>query len=176
MKELRIPEDISIFWVHRLRKRDEFREQPRNIIAKFTYYKDREYIYNNAPRRLKGSRYFVNEHYPPEIEAKRKKLYPVMRKARQDHKKVKLVRDSLYIDGKLYTPLEDDEARDRRDQKRETTKQGAQMMEVSSQARREPRTYSSAVSSNNDRDRDRERQSNKRQRQRSTPERLSDHS
>jgi hypothetical protein len=155
-----------------LGKRDEFRGHPRNIIAKFAYYKDKEYNYNNAPRRLKGSRYFVNEHYTPEIEAKRKKLYPVMRKAWKDHKKVKLVRDSLYIDGKLYIPFEDDEARDRRNQKRKTTRQGAQIMEVGSQAKREPHAYSSAV----DRDRDRERQSNKRQRQRTTPDRLSDHS
>ena len=70
--------------------------------------------------------------------------------------------------------LEDDEAWERRNQKRETTRQEAQMMEVCSQARREPHPYSTAVASNSDRDR--ERQSNKRQRQRSTPERLSDHS
>ena len=31
----------------------------------------------------------------------RKHLYPVLKKARQEHKRVKMVRDKLYIEGQL---------------------------------------------------------------------------
>lgn len=49
----------------------------------------------------------VSEQFPPEVEARRKKLYPVLRRAKRDGKSVSLVRDRLYIDGELYKP--DDE-------------------------------------------------------------------
>ena len=52
----------------------------------------------SAPRKLKGSRIWVNEQFPPEIEARRKKLY------KADNRRVKLVRDILYIDGQIYAP------------------------------------------------------------------------
>jgi hypothetical protein len=48
----------------------------------------------------------VNEQFPPEIEEKRRKLYPALRKARKDKKRVKLVVDRLYIEGELYVPSE----------------------------------------------------------------------
>ena len=40
-----------------------------------------EYIRINAARKLHGTRIWVNEHFPPEME-NRKKLYPVMRQAK----------------------------------------------------------------------------------------------
>lgn len=79
---------------------------PRKIVAKFSYFKDREYIRINAAKRLKGSRVYANEQFPPEIEEKMRKLYPVQRQAKKDNKRVQLVRDVLYIDGKEYTPPE----------------------------------------------------------------------
>jgi hypothetical protein len=48
----------------------------------------------------------MNEQFPPEIEALRKKLYPVMKEAKKDHKCAKLVRNVLYINGEQYTPPE----------------------------------------------------------------------
>lgn len=83
-------------------KWSEFKEQPRNIIAKFSYFKDREFIRKNAARKLKGSRIWVNEQFPPEIEEKRKRLYPVLRQAKKDHKRASLIRDTLYIEGEKY--------------------------------------------------------------------------
>lgn len=45
----------------------------------------------------------IREHYPPEIEERRKVLYPVMRNfAKDERNRVALVRDKLYINGKLY--------------------------------------------------------------------------
>jgi hypothetical protein len=49
--------------------------------------------------KLKGSNIWVNEQFPPEIEEKRRKLYPALRKARKNKKRVKLVVDRLYIEG-----------------------------------------------------------------------------
>lgn len=45
----------------------------------------------------------IREHFPPEIEERRKTLYPVMRSfAKDERNRVALVRDKLYINGKLY--------------------------------------------------------------------------
>ena len=103
-RKLRIDYSVSFERVHRLGKYREYAEKPRNIVAKFSFFKDREHVRRLAPRRLKGSRYWINEQYPAEIEERRKKLYPVMRQARADNRRVKLVRDVLYIDGDVYTP------------------------------------------------------------------------
>ena len=51
--------------VHRIGKANKFNERPRNIVAKFSYFKDREYICVNATRKLQGTRVWVNEHPPP---------------------------------------------------------------------------------------------------------------
>jgi hypothetical protein len=44
----------------------------------------------------------VSEQYPEEITKERKRLYPELKKAKDQGKRVKLVRDKLYIDGQLY--------------------------------------------------------------------------
>ncbi|XP_062594817.1 uncharacterized protein LOC134256179 [Saccostrea cucullata] len=103
-KKFRLDCELSFERVHRMGKFREFSEKPRNIVAKFTYFKDREYIRIKAPHRLHGCNIWVNEQFPAEIEERRKKLYPVMRQARQDRCTTKLVRDVLYINGKVYTP------------------------------------------------------------------------
>ena len=90
--------------VQRKGKWNEFNEHPRKIIAKLTYFKDREFIQTRAAQKLRGSRVWVNEQFPPEIEEKRKKLYPIMRQAKKDNKQAKLVRETLYIDGEEYIP------------------------------------------------------------------------
>ncbi|XP_062602247.1 uncharacterized protein LOC134263905 [Saccostrea cucullata] len=41
--------------VHRMGRYDEFSEYPRKIVAKFSYFKDREYIRMNAAKKLKGT-------------------------------------------------------------------------------------------------------------------------
>jgi hypothetical protein len=56
-----------------------------------------------APSTLKGTDYFVKEQFPPEIENKRKSLYSVAKDARKNPgNKVRLVRDKLFINNKLY--------------------------------------------------------------------------
>lgn len=49
-----------------------------------------------------NTNYSITDQFPPEILRRRRLLYPVMKKARQENKKVRLFVDKLYIDGKLY--------------------------------------------------------------------------
>jgi hypothetical protein len=91
---------------------------------------------------LKGSNVWVNEQYPPEIEERRKKLYPIMRQAKRDGKRVRLVKDSLYIDGIVHNEKGDATTQPKRN------------------------SYANAVTSENS-----DRQPQKRPRHGSTPER-----
>ena len=71
------------------------------IVVRFIYRRELEHVISQAYR-LKGKPYGISEQFPPEIENKRKELYPIMRDAKREGKKVKLVRDKLYINGKPY--------------------------------------------------------------------------
>jgi cell division protein FtsB len=80
-------------------------EKPRPIVVKFNWqiwHQDKEQIRFNA-KKLAGSNIGVSEQYPEEINAIRKKLYPVYKEARRNiKKKATLVRDRLFIDGKEF--------------------------------------------------------------------------
>ena len=147
-RKYKLDYEIQFERVHRMGKWNEFNEYPRKIVAKFTYFKDREYIRTRAAQKLRGSRVWVNEQFPPEIEEKRKKLYPVMRKAKRDNKKAKLVRDVLFIDGEEYS-VPDGSA-------------------PSARIRQNSRSSQQTDQSSSERD----RQPQKRQRQHSTPDRV----
>lgn len=54
--------------------------------------------------KLQGTPYGIHEQFPKEIEDKRRLLYPIQKRFRKSGHKTKLVRDKLYIDGKLYLP------------------------------------------------------------------------
>lgn len=53
----------------------------------FIYRKDLETVLNRAYH-LRGKPFGTKEQFPGEVEANRKKLYPVMKKAKQDGKRV----------------------------------------------------------------------------------------
>ena len=76
-------------------------------MARFLYHVDLEHVLIIA-NRLKGTQYGIREQFPQEIENRRKPLYPVMRRVRQEKRQVTLVRDRLYIDNELYVPYEID--------------------------------------------------------------------
>ena len=81
---------------------------PRPIVAKFERYSDRELIrkagmdLNSNP----NSKFKVREQFPREIEERRKLLYPVMYRLKRENQsnKVNLIRDKLYVNGRLYVP------------------------------------------------------------------------
>lgn len=71
--------------------------KPRAIVAKFNYFPDKQRILANS-KKLKGTGIAVSE----QIVTIRERLYPEMKKARDAGRKIKLVRDKLYIDGQLF--------------------------------------------------------------------------
>lgn len=73
----------------------------RPIVAKFSDFPDREKVRSSASM-LKGSKYGIGEQFPPEVVEKRRKLIPVMMKARSEGKEAYLRIDKLYIDKQLY--------------------------------------------------------------------------
>ena len=73
--------------------------KPRNIVAKFLQFKDRELV-RRARSNLKGTGYFVNEQFPKEIADRRKQLLPKMRQAIRDGKRAWISYDTLYVDGR----------------------------------------------------------------------------
>ena len=78
---------------------------PRPVVARFERYKDREVI-REAAKNLNAKRngYSIREQYPPEMEAKRRVLYPVMRQMQQNPpNRVALVRDKLFVNNDSYT-------------------------------------------------------------------------
>ena len=75
------------------------RSRPRNIVAKFLYYKDRETV-RRARMNLKGTGYYVNEQFPKEIADRRKELLPKFHQAKREGKNAWISYDTLYIDGR----------------------------------------------------------------------------
>ena len=103
--ELHIEKDIQFDRVHRLGRYSASQRYHRPIVAKFTFYRDKELVRQEAPKWLMGSRFRVKEHFPPEIEEKRKLLYDDAKAARQNtNNRVKLVRDKLYVNGQQFIP------------------------------------------------------------------------
>ncbi|CAC5411232.1 ANPEP [Mytilus coruscus] len=84
--------------VHRFGRRSENGTRP--IVAKFLYFSDLEMV-KKAGKNLKGSDYGVNEQFPPEIEQRRRRLYPIMKEERRKRAKVVLNRDKLYVNDEL---------------------------------------------------------------------------
>ena len=70
-------------------------------MVKFNFYQDKEYVRHNA-KKLKGTKIGVSEQFPGEIERVRKELYPELRKAKEEGKRAKIVRDKLIIEGKVF--------------------------------------------------------------------------
>ena len=74
----------------------------RPIVAKFNSA-SKDAIKNALKSvRLKHTNYNVSDQFPLEIKERRKELIPVMIEARKRGNRANLVRDKLYINGKLY--------------------------------------------------------------------------
>ncbi|CAC5397650.1 unnamed protein product [Mytilus coruscus] len=97
--ELGINYKISFGNVHCFGKKGKNGVRP--IVSRFVYRREMEHVLRQTYI-LKGKPFGICEQFPPEIENRRKELYPIMKDARKSGKKVNLVRDKLYINGKLY--------------------------------------------------------------------------
>ena len=87
---------LSLERVHRMG--DRSREGPRNIVAKFSYFKDRE-IVRRARTNLKGTNCFIYEQFPKEIADRRRQQVPQLKRAIQEGRRAWLSYDTLFIDG-----------------------------------------------------------------------------
>ena len=98
--------DIRFERVHRLGPYKP--DNVRGIIAKFAFYQDRELVWKKRFS-LKGTNIWISEDYPAEIQAIRRRLFPIMRAAQSEAKesgitrKVSLSFDKLVLDGKVFT-------------------------------------------------------------------------
>ena len=93
-------EDMHFQRCHRLGKK--FEQKSRDIIVKFAFFPDREEVWSKRFD-LKGTQISMSEDYPPEIDQRRAKLYPIYKLAKQKKYKPKLIADKLVIKGKHYT-------------------------------------------------------------------------
>lgn len=94
-------DDIEFQRIHRIGKRDSFNGKPRQIIARFLRYPDREMIMSNA-RKLKGKSFGISADFPKEIMERRKRKMQQYKKAKADGKRVffsKAEPDKLFIGG-----------------------------------------------------------------------------
>ena len=94
--------NISFERVHRLQNKPMKQgedKKPHTIVAKFTFFKDRERV-RKSGRRLKGTKFGMHEQFPKEVEQRRQPLYPLLRQARRDKKRATIVKDRLFVDGK----------------------------------------------------------------------------
>jgi len=103
-EKMKIAQDLvdrmSFERVHRMNGGDP--DRPKQLIAKFTLFKDRELV-RKQWKTLLDTNFYVNEQFPREIVDKRKKLQPRAKAAREEGKKAWLSYDTLYIDGKPVT-------------------------------------------------------------------------
>ena len=104
-EKLGISDMLHIERAHRVGPRPRPGQRPRAIVAKFAGFKAREAVWAKRSK-LKGTRVWVSEDYPPEVRQRRKVLYPVYRAALQGrpntYKRVSLGMDTLSIDGVRY--------------------------------------------------------------------------
>ena len=92
--------DIKFDRCHRLQSKSA----PQPLIVRFTCGDDRNKVWK-ARGKLKGSNsgISISEDFPTEITARRKSLYPIMKRARQLKHVAGLSADRLYIDNVAYT-------------------------------------------------------------------------
>lgn len=81
---------ITFHRVHRLGARTD--RGPRPIVAKFEHYQQKELVKSKC----------LNDHFPREINGRRKMLWQHFKKHREQVKRASLVVDKLYIDGRLF--------------------------------------------------------------------------
>jgi archaellum component FlaC len=84
---------IPIERAHRIGKPRPGNSKPRPIVAKFLKFPDKESI-KSSSKKLKGTDLGISDQFPKEIVEKRKVIYPILKKAKDDAHKVKLIKDN----------------------------------------------------------------------------------
>lgn len=108
-REMKIPkkhlDEIEFERVHRIptRVREErINQHPRPIIAKVSFFKDKQQIKSHIKQLPRGKGFGVADDFPKEVDDIRKELYPVLKKAKRDHKTAFFNVEKLIIDKVVY--------------------------------------------------------------------------
>ena len=91
--------NISFERVHRMAGRNN----PRAIVAKFSSFKQRQDVKFKS-RILRGTNYYINEQFPPEVNEQRRRLNNIAKEKRRQGHQTRLTYNKLYVDGVLYNP------------------------------------------------------------------------
>lgn len=101
--KLEVSGDVDFDRVHRLNSKPN---SP--VIARCTFFKDKVKILK-AKGKLRGTKVFIGEDFSTRVRELRRKLTPLLKKAREDRKKATMVFDHLIIDGKKYVLGDDND-------------------------------------------------------------------
>ena len=91
--------NIQFHRVHRVGRFNRTKIRP--IVAKFAFYPDRERV-RAAAKNLEGTDFSIGQQFPKEIQERRRRLVPLMKKAKNEGKQAYISVDKLYIDGTQY--------------------------------------------------------------------------
>ncbi|XP_060580229.1 uncharacterized protein LOC132737016 [Ruditapes philippinarum] len=83
--------------------------KPRPVVVRFHYLEEREAVRKSSFERdiadaMKSAKRGVGAQLPRSVREARKPLYPVMKRARDEHKNVKFIGKKLFIEGEEYIP------------------------------------------------------------------------
>lgn len=108
VEKMKIPEkdvkNIRFERIHRLPTK-KTSSKPRPVIAKFSFYKDKEFVWSFV-KNLKGTGIGISNDFPKEIDEIHERLYPVLKKAKQDQQSAFFKIDKLIINGQVYRGTE----------------------------------------------------------------------
>lgn len=103
-EKMKIPKEdeeyIRFERIHRIATRKPS-SKPRPIIAKFSHYQDKEFVWSFV-KNLKGTNIGIANDFPKEIEEIQSKLYPVLKKAKKAKQSAFFKVDRLIINGQVY--------------------------------------------------------------------------
>ena len=91
--------------VHRIptrRSKESDPGKPRSIIAKMSFYKDKNRIFQYVKNIDRNTKIGVADDFPKEIEKIRKDLLPVLKNAKKEKAKAEFNVDKLIINGQIY--------------------------------------------------------------------------
>ena len=93
---LELSDDIHFDRVHRINNKPN---SP--VIARFSFFKQKQSVLKNK-NKLKGSKIFIDEDYSRSVREIRKHLAVIMKRERAIGKRVSMVYDHLFVEGKRY--------------------------------------------------------------------------
>jgi len=80
-------------------ERGGVRNRSRSIVCKFSFFGDREKVRGNS-KNFKDTQFYISEQFPPEVAAKRRRIFKKVKEDRLAGRKAWVLYDTLFVDGK----------------------------------------------------------------------------